>query len=147
MPCLMQMVWRESATAVLQLPVGGADCRHVELHVRLLGRAAAFFKVARQAGGGDIFPTGTAAEPSRDDMVEGQVVARPAILAFELVAQEQVEPGEGGIFGRLYVLPKRNDRRNLHIKAWAMHMTVIAGDDIDLVQKHRLDRGLPRPQA
>ena len=147
MPCLVEMVGRKRSASVLQLPVSRADCRHVKLHVRLLRRPSALFQVAGQARGGDIFPARPPAQTARDDVVEGQVVCRPAILAFELVAQEQVEPREGGIFGRLHILAKRNDRRNLHVDAWAMHMPVVAGNDIDLVEKHRLDRGLPRPQA
>lgn len=147
MPRFVQVVRRECAAFVLELPVGRANGGHVKLHMRLLGRASALFQVARQARGGDIFPTGAATQTARDDMVEGQVVARSAILALELVAQKQVEPSESGIFGRLYILAKCNDRRDLHVEAGTMHMTVIAGDDIDLVEKHCLDRGLPRPQA
>ena len=145
MPCFVQMVRRECAAFVLQLPVGRADGGHVELHVGLFGRATTFFQVARQARGGDIFPAGPATQTARDDVVEGQIVPRSAILAFEFVAQEQVEPGEGRVFRRLHILAQRNDRGDLHIDAGAMHMAVIAGDDIDLVEKHRLYRGLPRP--
>ena len=87
----MQMVRRKRAAPVLQLPACWPDRRHVELHMRLLWRAAALFKVAVQAGCGDIFPTGNTAQATWDDVVKGQIVTRPAILAFELVAQEQVE--------------------------------------------------------
>ncbi len=147
MPCLVQMVRREGAPPVLQLPVGRADCGHIELHMCLFWRATALFQIAGQARGGDVFPAGASAQTARDDMVEGQIVRRPAILAFELVAQEQVEPRKCGIFGRLHILTQRNHRRDLHVDARAVHMPVIAGDDIDLIEENRLDRGLPRPQA
>ena len=75
MPRLVQMVWRERAAFVLELPVGRTNSGHVELHMRLFGGASAFFQVARQARGGDIFPAGAATQTARDDMVEGQVVA------------------------------------------------------------------------
>lgn len=71
MPCFVQMVWRESTAPVLQLPAGGADRGHVQLHMRLLWRAATFFQIAVQAGRGDIFPAGDAAQTARNDMVKG----------------------------------------------------------------------------
>src|SRR3546814_9047109 len=79
-----------------------ADRRHVQLHMRLLRRAAALLEVAGRAGRRDIFPGRPPAGAARNDMVEGQVVRGAAILAGELVAQEQVEPGEGEI-GRAHV--------------------------------------------
>ena len=143
----MQMVGRERAAAILKLPTGGADGGHVELHMRLFGRPATFFKIARQTGGRDIFPAGDAAKPARNNMVKGQVIARTAILAFKLVPQKQVETRKGGVFGRFDILAKRYDGRDLYIEVRAVDVAVIAGNDIDLVQKHRLDRGLPRPKA
>ena len=147
MPRLVQMVWRECATAVLQLPVGRADRGHVELHVRLLGRAATFFEVAGQARSGHVFPACPATQTARDDVVEGQIMSRPAILTFELVAQKQVEARKSRIFRRLHILAERYDRRDSHVDAGAVYVPVIVRDDIDLVEEHRLDRGLPRPQA
>ncbi len=147
MPRFVQMVRREGAAAVLQLPAGRTYGGHVELHMRLLRRAATFFQVAGQARGGDIFPAGNPAQTAWDDVIEGQVIARSAILALELVAQEQVESGECGIFGGLYILAQRDDRRDFHVEAWAVHMPVVVGDNVDLVEKHCLYRGLPWPQA
>ena len=80
-------------------------------------------------------------------MVERQIVARPAILAFKLVAQKKVKPRESGIFRWLHILAQRDDGRNLHIQAGAVDMLIIIGNDIDLVEEHRFDCGLPRPQA
>src|SRR3546814_11228338 len=79
---------------VLELPTRRAPRLAIERHMRLLRRAAAFPEVARRAGGGDIFPARAPAEAARHDMIEGQVPARPAILARETVAQEQVDAGE-----------------------------------------------------
>ena len=74
MPGLVQMIRRERAASVLQLPAGRADCCHVQLHMRLFRRASALFQVARQAGGGHIFPAGDAAQTARDNVIEGQIV-------------------------------------------------------------------------
>lgn len=104
----MQMVRWKRAAPILQLPACWPDRRHVELHMRLFWCAATFFKVAVQASGGDIFPTGNAAQATWDNMVKSQIIARPAILAFKLVAQEEVESRECGIFRWLHILPQCN---------------------------------------
>src|SRR3954470_19762473 len=93
-PAVVEVVGREGAAVLLQLPAGRAERAAADLHVRLLGRAAALPEVAGRAGGGDIVPGGAAAERARQDMVEGQLPGVAAILAREAVAQEQVEPGE-----------------------------------------------------
>src|SRR3546814_17065105 len=72
--------------------------------MRLLRRAAALLEVAGRAGRRDIFQGRPPAGAARNDMVEGQVVRGAAILAGEVVAQEKVAPGEGGMFRRLHVL-------------------------------------------
>src|SRR3546814_15414436 len=97
---------------VLQLPASRADRPAVQIHMRLGGRAAAFSEVAGRAGGGDILPGRAPALGARDDVVEGQFPRVAAILAGELVAEEQVEPGEGRIFGGLHILPERDDARD-----------------------------------
>src|SRR3546814_3671924 len=58
-------------------------------------RAAALAQVAGRAGRRHIFPCRAAAKRARDDVIEGEVVVRSAILAAEAVAKEEVEPGEG----------------------------------------------------
>ena len=78
-------------------------------------------------------------------MIEGQMAGAAAILADEAVAQEQVEAGEGGEFGRLHILPERDDAGQLHIERGRMHLPVVARDHIDPLKEDRLDRGLPRP--
>lgn len=80
-------------------------------------------------------------------MIERQVLTRPAILALKTITQEQVEPREGGIFIGLHILTQRNDAGDLHLHRGAMHFTLIAFDDINAVEKDRLDRRLPRPKA
>src|SRR3546814_7162813 len=72
-------------------------------------------------------------------MAEGQVVRGAAILAGELVAQEQVEPGEGGMFRRLHILLQRDHRWDLHPKAGAVHLPLITGDDVHPIQKNRTE--------
>ncbi len=137
--------WGESATAILQLPVGRPDRGHPQMHMRLFGRAPAFFQIACQTGSRHIFPAGNSAQTARYHMVEGKIVARAAILAFKFVAKKKVEPGEGGIFAGFHILPQRNYRWNFHVQIGAVHFAIIIGDDIDLVEEHRLDGCLPWP--
>src|SRR5690349_15252852 len=53
-PGIVQIVGREAAAMLLQLPGGRPDRRDMELHSRLMRRAPALAQVARRAGGGDI---------------------------------------------------------------------------------------------
>src|SRR3546814_20469760 len=105
--------------------------------MRLLRRAAALLEVAGRAGRRDIFPGRPPAGAARNDMVEGQVVRGAAILAGELVAQEQVEPGEGGMFRRLHILLQRDHRWELHRKARAVDLPLITGDAVHQIQKNK----------
>src|SRR5262249_36940208 len=69
-----------------------------------------------------------------------------AILALELVAQEHVEPREGGIARRLDVGLERHDARQLHLEARRTDDALIFGEDIHAVEEDGLDRVLPSPQ-
>jgi hypothetical protein len=66
------------------------------MHLGMVGHAPALAEIAGTASGDDIFPGGAAALAARDHVIEGQVLGIAAILAFELVAQKDIEPGEGG---------------------------------------------------
>src|SRR4051794_4406150 len=82
-------------------------------------------------------------------MSEGQIVRRvrpAAILAGEAVAQDHVEPGEGRVARRLDIVLQRDDAGQPHLERWAAHIRVVMIDDVDAVEKHRLDRVLPRPE-
>src|SRR3546814_13862963 len=76
---------RSSDLIVLQLPARRAPRLTIGRHPRLLRRPAAFLEVARRAGGGDILPRRSPAQPARHDMIESQILARYAILARESV--------------------------------------------------------------
>ena len=102
-------------------------------------------EVALRAGGDHVLPGRDPALRARNDMVERQVLALAAILAGEAIAQEHVEPGEGGEAGRLHVAFERHHRGQPHLEAWAAHQRVVLGDDVDPVEEHRLDRVLPAP--
>jgi len=69
-------------------------------HAGDIGKPVALAQIAAGAGGDDIFPGRRPALGPRYDMVEGEIVARPAILAGEAIAQEHVEPREGGVARR-----------------------------------------------
>src|SRR5580765_3454292 len=103
-PALVEIIGREASTMLLELPAGRAERAAADVHMGLGRRAAALPEVARRAGGGDIVPGRAATLGAGQNMVEGQLARIAAILAGEAVAQEQVEPGEGRIFGRADIL-------------------------------------------
>ena len=146
-PALVEVVGREGAAVLLELPAGRAEGVALDVHMGLARGSAAFAQIARRAGGGDILPGRPPALGAGHDMIEGEFPRIAAILAFEAVAQEQVEAGEGGIFARPHILAKRDHAGQLHRPAGGMHFALIGGDDVDPLQKERLDGGLPRPQA
>src|SRR6266850_4342718 len=115
-------------------------------HPRLLRRQVALAQIAWRAGCDDVFPGGLAALAARDDVIEGEVVMRVAVLAHEAVAQEDVEPGEGGVRGRPDERLERDHARKLDLEGRTAHRAVVMLDDIDAIEKHRLDRVLPRPE-
>src|SRR5688572_12663841 len=142
----MEIIGREALAMVLQLPTGRTDRLALYMHFSLSGSATALLQIAWGAGGRDIFPAGPPALRAGHDMVEGQLAMTAAVNAPEAVAEEQIESGEGRIFIGPHELPKRDYRREFHRSRWAVHFPVIMGDDIDPLEEHRLDRGLPRPQ-
>src|SRR5215472_5722144 len=79
-------------------------------------------------------------------MIEGEILARTAILAAELVAQEHVETGEGGLGRGLHEGLERNHAGKLHLQARAAHRAIVLGDNVHPLEKDRLDGVLPRPQ-
>src|SRR5688572_23829729 len=97
-PALVEVIGREAAAVILQLPTGRTDRLAVDRHVRLARGAPAFLEVARRAGGRDILPRRPPALGARHDMIEGQFLVAAAIDAREAVAKEQVESRERRIF-------------------------------------------------
>src|ERR1700727_3994526 len=75
--------------------------RLLRKHPRLLRRQISLAQIAGRTGGDHIFPGGLAALAAWDDVIEGEIVIGRTILADEAVAQEHVEPGKGGMRGRL----------------------------------------------
>lgn len=93
----MQIVWREGPAVVVQIlngrPEGHVHRPHVELGAGLVG----FPQIAGGAGGDHIVPGGQAPFGARDQVIEGQFLFVAAILALELVAEEYIEAGKGGM--------------------------------------------------
>lgn len=146
-PAFVEIVGREAAAVILELPACRADRLQRQCHVRLFGGAAAFPEVARRAGGDDIVPGRPPALRAGNDMIEGEVAGVAAILAGEAIAQEQVEPGESGILRRPDKLLERDHRGQLHRHVRAVDLALIMLDDVDAIEENCLDRGLPRPEA
>src|SRR6202158_2691870 len=115
-------------------------------HPRLLRRQVALAQIAWRTRGDHILPGGLAAPAAREDVIEGEVVVGRAILAHEAVAQEHVEPGEGGMRGWLDEGFQRHHARQLDLERRAAHRAVVVLNDIDALKEHSLDRVLPRPQ-
>src|SRR6266700_4572039 len=113
---------------------------------RLLRRQVALAQVARRTCGDDVLTGGLAALAARNDVIEGEVVVSRAVLANEAVTQEHIEPGEGGMRGRLDEGFQRHHARQLNLERGAAHRAVVVFDDVDAVEEHRLDRVLPRPE-
>jgi len=132
---------------LLQLPGSRAVRRDGEAHIGLFWCSPAFFEIAGRTGCGDILPGRFPAQPSRHDMIEGQIVELAAILAGEVIAQEQIESGESRIFGWPHILFERDHAGDLHCQRGAMHFALVILDNVYPVKKHRLDRGLPWPEA
>ena len=132
---------------ILQLPARRSDRLAIDRHVRFARGAAAFLEVARGAGGRDILPRRPPALGAWADMIEGQFLVAAAIDAGKAVAEEQVESGERRIFVGPDELPKRDHRGQLQRPARAVDLALIAIDHVDPLEEHRLDRGLPWPEA
>src|SRR5436190_19336716 len=130
---------------LLELPAGRTDRIAVRVHMRFERGSPALAQVARRASHCDVLPCSTAAMCARNNVVEGQFAGGSAINATETVAQEQVEPGERRIFVGPNELPQGNDGRKLERAAWAVDLSLIMRDDVDPLEKHRLDRRLPGP--
>ena len=79
-------------------------------------------------------------------MIEGEVLGGAAILALEAIPQEHIESCKGGIAGGLDVSFERNNGGQPHFETRRMHRTVIFLQNVDPLEKHRLDRVLPRPK-
>src|SRR5579872_395542 len=144
-PAIVQIVRRKQPAVAVELMHGRREGLLFWEHPRLLRRQTAFTKIARGTGGDHVFPSGLAALAARDDVIEGQVVARRAILADEAIAQEYVKPGEGRMGGRLDERFQRHHARQLNLECRAAYRAVVMLDNINAVEEHRLDRVLPRP--
>src|SRR5439155_9984591 len=119
------------------------------MHPALPRQPIALEEIAGGARGDDVGPDRAPAARARNEMVEGQVVRGvwlAAILAGEAVAQKYVEPGKCRMPGRRHVFLQRDDTRQLHFQRRAAYADVVMVDDVDAIEKHRLDRVLPRPQ-
>ena len=142
----MQIVRREQPAVAVQVLHRGLERRLRRKHPRFVRRQVALAQVARRAGGDDVAPRGVAAARARDQVIEGEVVARAAKLAGEAVAQEHVEPRERRMGRGLHIGLERHHAGQLHLEARRAHRAVVIGDDVDPFQEHRLDGVLPRPQ-
>src|ERR1700724_3387788 len=141
------IVWREQPAVAVQLMHRRRERELLWKHPCLLRGQVSLAQVARRTGGDHVFPRGLAAFAARDDVIEGEIVAGRAILAGETVAQEHVEPGKGGMRGRLDEGFQRHHARQLNLERGAAHRAVVVLDDINAIEKHRLDRVLPRPEG
>src|SRR3546814_10284124 len=69
------------------------------------------------------------------------------MVAGELCAKEEIEVGESGELVRFHILLGRDHRRQLQPRGGTSDLAFVMVDDIDAIEEHRLDRGLPRPHA
>src|SRR6202000_1808285 len=131
----------------MQLVHGRRERGLLRKHPRLLRCHVALTQIAGRTCGDHVFPGGLSTLAARDDVIEGQIVARQAILADETVAQENVEPGERGMRARLDEGLQGYDAWELDFEGGAAYRAVVIFDDVDPVEEYRLDRVLPRPEG
>jgi len=108
----------------------------------------ALAEVAGPAGRDDVLPRRAAAAAAGDDVVEGQFLGRAAlgtVLAFEAVAQEDVEAGEGRAARCRDVSLQRDHAGQPHGHAGRVDLGLVFRQDRDPVEEHGLHRILPRP--
>src|SRR5258706_9420243 len=145
-PAVVQIVRRKQPAVAMQLMHRPRERGLPRKHPTLVRRQVSLAQIARRTRGDHIFPGGLATFAARDDVIEGEIVVGGAILADEAVAQEHVEPGEGGMRGGLDEGFQGHHARQLDLERGAAHRAVIVLDDVDAIEKHRLDRVLPRPE-
>src|SRR5688572_33107080 len=80
-PTLVQIVWREGSTVLLQLVSARLQGPSPWVHAHLMRQAAAFEEVAGLARGHHVGPAGPPATRSRHHVVEGQIVGRKGLRA------------------------------------------------------------------
>lgn len=91
-----------------------------------------------------------AAARSRDDMVEGQISGAelfPAILAGEIISNEDVQPVEGDLFGLPNIGLETDDRRRPIGQVRRSELDIIFLEDIDSAGQNSTQRSVKRPCA
>ena len=145
-PAVVQIVRREQSSVAVELVHGRRERGLPRKHSCLRRREIALAQIAGRTCGDHVFPGGLSTLTARDDVIEGQIVARCAVLADEAVAQEDIEAGEGGVSGRLDEGFQRYDAWELHLEGGTTYRPVIMLDNVHAIEKDRLDRVLPRPK-
>jgi len=79
-------------------------------------------------------------------MIECQISMNATILAFEPIAEEHVEPGEGRTSAGFDERLQRNDARQRHRQIRAASRLIVFGNNVYAIKKHCLDRILPTPE-
>src|SRR6185295_20097168 len=95
------------------------------VHPGLLGQAVALAAIARRAGGDDVLPARVAALGPRDDVVDGEVRARAAVLAGPAVAREDGAPGDLApvrVARDLHVADEPDDHRARHRRVFGAQL-------------------------
>ena len=79
----------------MQVVHTGVVGRLMREHPDLAGHTIGLAQIARRTGGHHVFPGGLPAFRARNHVIEGQILARTAVLAGEGVAQIDVVAREG----------------------------------------------------
>ena len=137
--------WKESAV-LMQIMNAGLEGYRRRPHPHIDRETISFPQVAWRTGSYDIFPGRQPALGTRDDMIECQVVASPAILASESITQKHIEPRESGPARRLNIGFERYDGGQAHFECRAANSPVVLGDNIHALKANGFDCILPRPQ-
>src|SRR5690606_31505179 len=92
-PALVKIVGREVPPGIVQVVDRRPEGLLSRKHARLLRQQPALAEVAGGTGSDNVLPGRLATHVSRNNVIEGQVVLRAAVLALEMVAEKDVETG------------------------------------------------------
>lgn len=130
----------------MQIMNAGLEGRRRRPHAHIDRETISLAQVAWRTCGYDIFPGRQPALGTRDDMIECQVVAAPAILASETIPQKHIEPRESGPARRLNIGFEGYHRWQPHLECRAANSPVVLGDNVHTLKTNGFDRVLPRPK-
>src|SRR4029078_11718968 len=95
-PAVVQIVRRKQPSVAVELVHGRCERALARKHLGLRGGEIPLAQVTGRPRRDHVLPGGLAALAARNDVIEGEVFGRAAILAGETIAPRDVETGDEG---------------------------------------------------